>query len=239
MIERYLKGDMNQIEKNDFEDRLRHDAKLAEAFEHTKTAHQFIHQAGRLDLKKKLASFDEEIEQEEKRVFPMWVKRAISVAAVLLISIGIYQFFIKESNTKSTGEIYAEYFTGYSGPGVLRNSNQDLPHWKEATKLYYEKKYEEAIPNFEKAKAPPYASSFYIGLSHMLKDTPNFEEAIGSFNVVLESNNDFFHQALWYKGLSLLKLKEKEKASAIFKSVRANKQYKFKEAEEIIKLLKE
>ncbi len=239
-IERYIAKEMSEEEAKEFKNLLASDKKLAEEYSSTLAAHQLIKEAGRLELKDTLESFDQEMESSSKtvKVIPLWVKRALPIAAMLVVFFGIYQF-MNLNNTITGNEVYNTYFEMYSSPSLVRDSeNSILVNWENAANYYREGDFENAITFFEKTdnEVPIYLSSFYIGISSMAQETPNYKIALENFETVLNIDNDYKQQASWYKGLALLELNRKEEALLIFKSISKSKEYNYLMAEEIINL---
>jgi tetratricopeptide (TPR) repeat protein len=239
LIERYLSNKMTEPEVKEFQNRLQSKAKFASEYEKTIAAHQLITEAGRLNLKQKLEDFDADTKPEiaASKVLPLWIKPVLRIAAVFLVSFGIYQFVFNQSVT--TNDIYNDYFVVYNSPSAIRDSETKTKiNWQNASQLYQDKKYSEAIAFFIKAESetPNYQVSFYKAMSYVSQYKPNFDKALQNFETVLKTDNDYQQQALWYKALILLKLNDKENAFKIFKSIVKSKSYNFKKAEEILDL---
>ena len=240
-IERFISGSMSKEEMEDFKNRLSSDAEFEKEYLTSLAAHQLITHAGRLELKEKLESFESKITSNslgDKKVIPLWVKRTIPIAALLVIFFGVYQFTIL-NRSLSAEEVYDQYYESYSDPGVIRNSeNETLVNWETASIFYHEKNFEEAIPYFERSKeeGPSYLAEFYIGVSLLSQEPSNYELALISFEEVLKTDNDFHQQSLWYKGLALLKANRLEEATDIFENIVDVKGYKHLKAKEIIDL---
>ena len=77
LIEAYLDGDLSGTERRDFEDRLVEDEMFAREYKSQLAARQLIREAGRLELKDSLESF--EGEAATVRVIPIWIKRAAPI----------------------------------------------------------------------------------------------------------------------------------------------------------------
>lgn len=243
-IENYIDGKMNPQEMEAFGQRLKMDTTLAEAYENELNARKLITEAGRLDLKDTLESFDLEMENASNasdpktgKVIPLWMKRILPIAAMLVVFIGAFQMLQNDSMT--TSEAYDTYFNTYEAPSVVRDgAGDELINWETASRLYSEKKYREAIPYFTKSggEVPQYLSEYYKGMSNLNLDGAYYQRAIKALDIVLETDNDFREQAQWYKALTLLKMNKKEEAIAIFESIVENKTFKYQQAEEILKL---
>ncbi len=238
MMERYILNKMSAKEAQDFDRLLASDPNFAKEFENTLAAHQLITQAGRIELKDKLESFEKRKSStfSDKILISTWVKRALPIAAILIVFFGVYQFVIL-NNDITGGEIYNTYYENYSNPSVVRDSETSTQvNWEEAASLYREKDFENAITFFKKSEVPSYLSAFYIGMSSLPKKDPNFEKTSENFEIVLDSDNDYRQQTLWYKGLTLLKLNRKEEAKKLFNKIVKEKGYNYLKAEEIINL---
>ena len=239
-IERYIAGKMSEVEAKEFRNLLISNRDLAEEYRANLEAHQLIKEAGRLELKDTLESFDQEMNASSRtvKVMPLWVKRALPIAAMLVIFFGVYQLMML--NTPISGnEVYDTYFEAYSNPSVVRSSeNLSLNNWEMGANYYRDKDFENAITYFEKTEGevPNYLSSFYIGVSSLALESPNYTKALENFEVVLKTDNDYQQQALWYKGLILLELDKREDALDIFSLIVTSKSYNYLKAEEILNL---
>ena len=243
-IEKYLDGHMDLNEKTAFETRLKTDITLLKAYEDELSARELIKEAGRLELKETLHNIDREmgnaasdLAPETGRVMPLWMKRALPLAAMIIIFLGVFQYM--RSGGISSAEVYDSYFEPYAAPSVVRDSNEaPLENWETAANLYAQKKYEVALPYFEKAQTevPEYLSEFYRGMSHLSSEAPLYSRAITAFDKVLATDNDYTQQAMWYKALALLEIQNKEEAFRILESIVANQSYNHKAAAEILKL---
>jgi len=239
-IERYITEKMSNEESKDFEARLESDSDLAEEYKSSLLAHQLIKEAGRLEMKNDLESFDNEMARRttDKKVIPLWVKRSIPIAALLVIFFGVYQFTIL-NRSMSTAEVFDEYYEVYSDPSIVRNSdNGSQNNWEQASTYYHQRNFKEAIVYFERSKkeVPSYLADFYLGVSLLSQDVQNNERAIARFDEVLKVDNDYHQQALWFKGLALLKSKRSNEALEIFKNLAETNGYNHVKAKEIIDL---
>lgn len=235
-IERYLDGEMTESEMRDFEHRLATDRNLSESYGAMVTARKLITQAGRLELKEKLESFEEEPARKSS-IKPLWVKRAFPIAAMLIIFFGVYQWLIF-NNGISGDEVYTNYYETYKAPSVIRDTGtNELTNWKRATEYYRKQEHEEAIVYFSKAEKeiPQYLVAFYTGMSMLEVEAPDYQAALNNFETVLQSDNDYTQQATWYKGLLLLKLGKNEEAISVFENIVEAQTYHYQKAEEILK----
>ncbi|RMA58504.1 tetratricopeptide repeat protein [Ulvibacter antarcticus] len=248
-IERFISGEMTSEESREFETKMKGDKELSENYKLTLAAHQLIQDAGRLELKAKLEHFENEDSTQtfdsensnlkvvtQKGVLPLWIKRAIPIAAILVLFIAIYQFGIFNSSS-TVSDVYSEHFEVYSPPGVTRHNNETAQvNWEAATVLYRNNEYEEAIERFSNAEngVPDFQVFFYKGVSYMAQNQPDYNMAIQNFDSVLATDNDYHQQARWYKSLALLKSGKQSEAYALLETIVAGKFYKNEEAENIL-----
>ncbi|NND63915.1 MAG: hypothetical protein HKN48_12065 [Flavobacteriaceae bacterium] len=239
-FENYLKNEMSSDERDAFEKELGNNPELASDFQNFKNTYQLIQQAGRIELKETLEGFEEEMGtlSTNKGVIPLWVKRALPIAAVLIISIGIYQYYF--ANTGFTAnEIYADYYEVYQAPSNLRTEGQSqFVKWNEAITFYNDGEFEAAAAAFKNSESeiPEYERNFYSGMASLAMDNPNLTSAIESFDQVLATDNDYNEQALWYKALALLRIGNLKEAKNLLYEILENESYMYQDATEIVQL---
>jgi len=171
-IERYITNEMNALETQEFENLLASDKRLAKDYELSLAAHQLVKQAGRLDLKNTLESFDKEMEVVSKptKIYPLWVKRALPFAAILVLFFGIYQFVVF-NNSLSTEDVYTTYFETYTNPVSFRDSDiNNKINWKKASNYYREKDFNKAMVYFEKSENRSSASKRENAIKKISRD---------------------------------------------------------------------
>ena len=241
-IEKYLDGLMGPEEVESFEEKLDRDASLRQSYEEELTARNLIATAGRLGLKNTFERFESEIQSPkdsktgETTVIPLWMKRVIPIAAMIVVFIGAYWFMTGSGQT--TSKVFDTYFEVYDAPTTLRDTGSETPlHWNTAVRYYNEEKYDEALRNFTKSEEeiPEYLIDFYSGICAMSKESPDYNLAVAYFLKVENGDNDYRQQASWYRGLALLGNGEKDKAMAIFHDIVEKETYAYRDAQKIIR----
>lgn len=234
LIDRYLSESMTEVEVKDFENLLKVDKVLHAEYVRTLAAHKLIEEAGRLELREKLDVFESDEQVVDKTIIPLWFKRTMAIAAVFIVVFGLYQVVF--NSTISSDAVFESYFETYKAPSVERNSETTLDtNLQSAMKAYETKAYDEAIILFNKVEDKTnYVTSFYKGLSYLSSKSPNYNLALQNFESVLQTDNDYNQQALWYKGLTLLKLKETGKALEVFQTIVETASYNYAKAKEIV-----
>jgi tetratricopeptide (TPR) repeat protein len=235
-IERYLSNEMNTQEMQEFEKELLHNKEFANLFDEIRTAKNLIKEAGRIDLKNKLNTFEEGLSKKPKVI--SLIQRFARIAAVIIVLFGI-RYLFNLNNSPSNSEIYTTNFEVYKGPITVRSSDNVETNWSKATDFYNNKSYDKALSLFQQSEnnIPIYLKSFYLGICEMTKENPNYTTAISHFDIVFKSDNDYQQQANWYKALCYLKLDEKEKARIIFEVISKNENFNFLKAEKILDTL--
>jgi len=235
-IERYIEDRMSSEEKISFQKRLSEETELAESLRAELEARSLVTDAGRLEVLETLEGYESEMNNSKSGVvIPLWTKRLLPIAAMLVIFFGVYNFFI--GNKLTTTQVYETYFETYDGPSNLRSvEGNDLVEWDTASKLYSEKKYGEALGHFTKAEGqvPQYLVHYYRAMCDLNIDAPYYQRAINKLDLVLETDNDFHEQALWYKALALLNTQRKQEAFDVLELLVERNGYKATEAKKIL-----
>ncbi|RNC86798.1 MAG: hypothetical protein ED556_05080 [Winogradskyella sp.] len=234
-IERFLNGEMSAEETKAFETKIASDVLLAKEIEAEKTARAFVNLAGRMTLKEQLEIFESEMKPGSRRVLPLWIKRGLRIAAILIVSFGIYQFTVGQK--VNTSEVYETYFLDYDAPSNLRGSYEDVL-FNNAFDHYRRENFDEAINAFNALNAVTSNTivHFYTAMSYLSQDSPDYKKAMSQLDMVLETHNNYSQQARWYKALILLQQNQKDDALELMDYILANQHYKYQQAKEILRL---
>jgi len=243
-IDDYLLEYLNEKDREEFESELFENIKFKkETILHSEINDAII-ESDVLKLRNNLLEIIEENKQLTKirRFIPNNFKnkkiRYISVAAsaAAVISTGLFTLSQQNSTAES---IFQQAYLPYEAAGFLRSAPLASPSFK-GIELYNERKYDEAISQFElvlNEKSLNPMSNFYTGLCYMEKG--NYDKAIVSFkNVIVQKDNLFTELAEWYTALSFLKTNDKKDAYDILNKIVENKGYNHKSAKELLKKLK-
>lgn len=234
LIDRYINGEMNSEEINNFNNRLASDAEFATTYKSTLAAHKLIEEAGRMDLKKTLESFDKP--EPRNTLIPLWVKRSLPIAAALAVFTAVYMFgFFNTSMTSE--EVYDNYFVAYTPPSALRDSgSSENVNWNEAVRQYSLGNYEETLRLLDISESNVHYTTieFYQGMSYLLLDYPDYNDAAYYLNQVREDDSDYREQANWYYGLTILKQGRQNDAEEVFKTIVKDRTYNHRKAQDIL-----
>ena len=242
-IERYLDGKMNPAEQASFRQEMAADPSLSEEFTLEKTARSAIVEAGREEMRHRLADFEEEWEAQNKprlkALRPAW--RGWAVAAAILVMAGMGLWFFGK-NAPRPEQLFAENFEPYRPPSNVRDIVSPEPEiWQKASLDYATGDYAAAAEGFRRALEDstviPYLAHFYLGASLLAQPKPDAEAAIQSFDFVLENDTDYRQQAMWFRGLALLEMGRLPEAKTVFREIAGKGFFHKKEAEGILEVL--
>jgi len=144
----------------------------------------------------------------------------LRIAATVLLLITAFLVFRQYTAPTSLDSQVAVYLDEpYTSPPFYRGQQESIAPWI----ISYEKgNYQEAIIALEKIVASGDASpeaSFYLGLCYLYQENPDPENAVSQFNRVLDSDNRYGEQALWYLGLAYILADQQELAAETLRKV--------------------
>ncbi len=235
-VRRYLKDQMDQGEKAQFESRINSDPELAKQVDLDRVLLEGIQLHYRGQLKEKLKRLDQGDQVVGKSGFPIFKALALAAGFTLILVVSFFIFDRKPD----TQALYAAYFKPYynvvSGieRGELGESGIEDPY-----QLYESGQYQKANASFEKLllKNPDDAQlRFYAGLSYL--NAGLTAEAISHLSQVADIKDfAFLGAANWYLGLAYLKEDRPKKAIEIFKFLEKNNDGYATRADELLQEL--
>ena len=242
IIEGYILGTLEKLEKENFEAQLSTDNDLRKEYLLQKSLHEEFSDDV-MDLKSKLNDITSDKSPlsivEDKPTFNL-IKYAkyISIAAVFALGIIMLPKLLNPSMDES--QLYASYYEPY--PMVLnqRSNIDDDTNIKlnDAIKSYLDLDYTNAISQFIDLHSSLNDDIYLLYKANALQADNKIREALTDYNIVIENSNpQYIEQAQWYKGLCLLELGEKEKALTFFKGLN-EEHYKNSEIKLILETLK-
>lgn len=240
-IERYLDGKLTAEEMSVFETQLQTDEELAKAFSLEETARLIIATAGREELRNRLDTYESAFEKKTSSVKVLKPKNRqwFPLAAVLLALIAVSLWlFIPGGETSN--DLFAAHFDIYRSPSTVRGKeSKDV--WQEATEAYTSSDYAKAAMLFQKSlddpNTIPYLAEFYRGISLLAEVPPQAQTALAAFEKVLQSDNDYQQQAMWYQALALLHLQRNGEAKKALTDLQNTGSYKDTQVKELLEEL--
>jgi len=241
-IEKYLNGELNLKEFNEFESRLTHDTEFAREVLLYINIDKAISEIDVLTLRTKMKEVYANLHNHSRfrhDLFKIrWQYLAAAASITVLVTLGMkYIGFSSLTND----EILNKYYTGYEAEGIVRGAteteNQD---YLDALKAYNDKDFQVSEKLFAKYLEENFSdiqAHFYYGISCF--ENGNIKDASKSFQLILDHNNNLYlEQSQWYLGLCYLKSYETNKALSVFNSI-INEDSTYRDrAREIVRKLK-
>jgi len=161
-------------------------------------------------------------------------KQIASVAAVLIVFLGGYWYVNQSTSSDQLFEQYYELDEVYMNTRSGNSASTDL--LEQGLLLFENDQYLESINYFEQLPTSVTAV-YYSGVAHM--EIGEYEVAKYKFDQVIDNYvNVFYDQAMWYKGLCLLKQNQVADAKLIFGNIAKSDSYYKNQAKELADKLK-
>jgi len=164
---------------------------------------------------------------------PYW-KQIASVAAVLMIFFGGYWYFNLSQSSDQLFQQYYEIDEVYMNTRSGNSGSSDI--LEQGLLLFENDQYKESINYFEQVPTS-ITAVYYSGVAHM--EIGEYEVAKYKFDQVIDNYvNVFYDQAMWYKGLCLLKQEHDNDALVVFNTIAKSNSYYKNKAKELADKLK-
>lgn len=238
-IDRYLRGDLAETEKNAFETELAQDAELAAELALQKDLEQFLRkQDRRTALKGQLENigkdfFQEAAKQETGRIVPLQrrpiLRWAIGLAATIALLLVARFVFFQPS-------LYDQY--GQHPPlAMIEKSNEVQDKLAAMEAAFNQKNYAQALPLLQayvREKPEDLQAELYLGIC--LMETGQYSAARTIFTKISGGESSFVDYGQWYLALSYLKEGNKGECRKILQEVPAESEFAQK-AQDLLKRL--
>lgn len=239
LIDGYLQNRLSREERAKFESLLDNDADFAMEFQKIKEIQDGIKAHSRIELKQFLINIESELENQESTLNVNNMKKMMTAAVSLVLVAAISFFALKQDQSLSLEEIYANNFSHYDNlNGQVRGESSNINSLENAAYSAYE------MGNFATSAAyfatlveteKTAANYFYMGLANI--ESGNYAEAINNLNTTIHNFSAFEKQAKWYMAMANLANGDEEAAvTTLVGLTLENSVYKEK-AEAIIKEL--
>lgn len=236
-LEKYLKDELTESERDQFEEDLENDPELAEALSLQQDLMMGIKMHFDDRLKEEFKKIDLEAEKTgsggKTQMRTLW-KWAAS-AAVGLTLVGVFYFMNAQDRNQ---RLFATYYSDF--PNIIERMQRDTESPIEQAFVYFQnEEWQEAIEAFAALQAEQpgiFYPQFYQALSLLNLDRP--ADAIPLFNAVVRSTDTrFTDPAQWYLSLAYLKLDDEDQAIGILESIDDTSPYA-SDAEELLDKLR-
>ncbi|MCF8366690.1 MAG: hypothetical protein K9H16_12955 [Bacteroidales bacterium] len=229
-IIKYLNGQMSELEREDFEQRLDLDESLSDELMRIVAREGFKH-----DLKEEFEAYETEHTSPGQMIL---FRRVIKIAALILILV-TSSVFITYYLSKPSHLIVAQYMD-YPLPGNHRNgSSGESQPLSKAFEAFSNKDFELAAGLFTQMAGDPglaKESHLYAGISLLwIKKDLQTELALKHFQEVLSTKNDRNDAALWFLAIGQYEVGNKDEARLLFTDIAANHHhFRHEQAAEIL-----
>jgi len=255
LIDRFLKGELSDIEARNFRERMKSDQEFAQrvAFEKqllevlddkewhqsTNPEHPEVAEYTQLFASEQAARMKEAIAASQKayksegnvrRLNPWWV---YSSAAMILIMVSLYFLFPRKNSPE---ELYISYLAKTELPSVISRGTEEVNEGLVKAQRYFdEKNYVEAADLLRKLQETNNQSSaLYVYLALSQAELSSFEEATATLDELIESDLLDGEKGYWYKSLIHLKANEPEKARELLNTIVEQRYFNYELAEALL-----
>lgn len=257
-IDKYLSGDMSEIEKQAFEAKISSDPMLAEELKLQKDMRSIYDEQNWFEGDKKILKQEETkqlqtfFKSEESEVLKNTIQEVISenksnsgnrflpilkIAAVIAVLITISIYLFKEPSYE---DLYAEYMHMEEIPSLISRGESGTKELENAQVLFRDEKYTKAIEIFTQYQANAESinplSFIYTGVAFL--EINEFEKALTQFELLANSNTLQSKKAIWYKAMVFLKQNNEEKLIENLEVIVADKNnYNFDKAQQLLEII--
>ena len=237
LVGKYLRGSLAGEELSSFLKELEENEALKEELKIQQAIAEGIEHQSNLEVRKKLQAIAaEENNKPGTSIFSMPIFKLVSgIAAVAVLCFAAYFLLNPSQNEQS---IYADYFQ--PSELTITRSTDNESDVVLVTELYNTKKYDQALPLFEKVlESDPQNTNLQLAYSSALMKCNKNTEAREVLNNIINSNNPLFiDEARWILALLDVKTGNINSAKENLNLLAGDeKSYNFSEAREVLEKL--
>lgn len=218
-IDKYIKGELNEKEQQDFEQQIANDSQLLEAVNFQVAIVEGVKDVFRSemlghfdDLEKQIANSPKTVSRSKGKMRRLIVGVLALAASVLLI------VFVWIDRGVNTEQLFATNYSIY--PNYVSNIERSNPEvtnlYAKAFQQYEQGQYIQAIQGFEAIlviNKKDIVVAFYLGVAYL--ENKELTKALEQLNVAKQATaHRFSDPALWYAALTQLQLGKPEAAKA-------------------------
>lgn len=244
LIEKYLNEELSANERTEFEQLQKSDADFAEEVQVAVTINadfnvkQKMRWQGLLNEQGNIVK-ETPVRKLASRRSLSWIR---SIAAVFILGLGLSMAWLMFSSPEA-GELADEQLMDlYEKPSVFAGQEEEEgvvkdSNWKNAIAAYEEGQFSVAVAaiesSMEKSSEKLDEKNFYLGLSYLYEDVPNYDKAISHLakSKELNSSSLFAPKANWFMALAYLKEGRIKEAKALLQLVIDENSTNWKKAE--------
>ncbi len=239
LIEKYLNEELSASERTEFEQLKKSDADFAEEVQVAVTINADFNVKQKMRWQGLLNEHGNIVKETPVRKLAprrslSWIR---SIAAVFILGLGLSMAWLIFSSPE-VGELADEQLMEiYVAPKAFMNDTDVDSNWKNAISAYREGQFSVAVAamerSMEKSSEKLDEKNFYLGLSYLYEDVPNYNKAISHLakSKELNSSSLFAPKANWFMALAYLKQGKIKEAKALLKLVIDENSTNWKKAE--------
>ena len=158
----------------------------------------------------------------------------MGIAATLLLLVGFWWWNMDTKTALDLTDIALKN-ERFAAPSVRMGQNDDLKNWADAKNAYRDGQFDKAVTLIEAIPTPTVEQQFYVSLSHLYAEKPNFEKAASGFkNIIDNGQGNFEDESQWFYALSCIKLGRKDVAKQSLETLLRGQTWKAKEAKALL-----
>lgn len=240
MFDNYFSGELSQQEKIAFEEHLKSDSKMAEAFQEYQVLRKGIDYSIMKSLKEELQELETRLPEVELEPSVQHRMEAVPTtnrfriwkvaAAVVLVSLSVGIIFQLQQSS-SPQDLFSQHFAPADNPFVSVKRGEDVASDPliQAFQAYDSEEYAAAIKGFEtilgqeEYKDQHLMVLYYLGVSQLA--TGQGKASIDSFERYLGLSQDNVSEAKWYLALGYLHESRVEDARVLLQELKESAPY--------------
>ena len=158
----------------------------------------------------------------------------MGIAATLLLLVGFWWWNMDTKTALDLTDIALKN-ERFAAPSVRMGQNDDLKNWADAKNAYRDGQFDKAVTLIEAIPTPTVEQQFYLSLSHLYAEKPDFEKAASGFkNIIDNGQGNFEAESQWFYALSCIKLGRKDEAKQSLETLLRGQTWKAKEAKRLL-----
>jgi len=229
LIEKYLNEGLSSNERSEFEQRQKTDAGFAEEVQVAVTINADFNVKQKMRWQSLLKEQGNVVRQAPIRTLAprksvSWIR---NIAAIFILGIGFSLGWLMFSSPDAGELADAELMHIYNAPLVIKNDDVIEANWENAIAAFKEGQFSVAVAAIEKSiekdeeELKLDEKHFYLGLSYLYEDVPNYKKAISHLATSKELNpsSQLAPQANWFMALAYLKQGKIEEAKVLIQLV--------------------
>jgi len=237
LIEGKVMTSLIKSEEAEFNRLLSKDRAFAREYQIVLHLSDYMKNESLFQFRETLRNIGGEYQKSQKKTllidFKQYWKQIASVAAIVVLFIGGYWYFNLHQSNEQLFEQYYQLDEVYMNTRSGGAASTDL--LEQGLLLFEKDQFQESINYFEQIPTS-ITAVYYSGVAHM--EIGEYEVAKYKFNQVIDNYvNVFYDQALWYKGLCLLKQGQNKEALSIFTTIAKSNSYYKNKAKDLVNKL--